>query len=148
MLLSFLIAAGIVLLLVVLRAYSYAEDTARHLARAEFDRVETEDSDTPLAGLSEDDFINYFEWLRKRRFWLYFLVFAGISAPSSLVAMAFLSLLKVVRDPGPWLWGFIAIFVLVGVWTASTWATLYIYRTRRDGSLVRNLTKWSGRSQD
>lgn len=143
MLISFLIAAGLVLILVILRAYSFGEDTARYLAKAELDRFQTEMPSEEICKLPEDEFINYFEWLRRRRFWLYLVIFAGIVAPATLAVMTILSFVKVNMDPGPWLWGFIAIFVLVLTWTASAAATLYIHKVRRDDSLLRNLPLWN-----
>jgi hypothetical protein len=142
MLISFFVAVGLVLALVILRAYSFGEDAARYLAKAELDRFKTEMPSEEITNLPEDEFINYFEWLRRRRFWLYLVVFAGIVMPTTLATMIILSFVKVNMDPGPWLWGFIALFALVLTWTASAAATLYIHKVRRDGSLLRNLPLW------
>lgn len=142
MLISFFIAAGLVLALVILRAYSSGEDHARYLAKAELARFQEEAPGEALSKLSEDEFIDYFEWLRKRRFWIYLAGFSGLALPATFFVMSILSFVKLKMDPGPWMWGFIAIFVLVATWTGAAAATLYYYRVRRDASLAHKLEKW------
>ena len=142
MLVSFFIAAGLVLAVVILRAYSSGEDHARYLAKAELARFQDDMPGEPIAQLSEDDFIRYFEWLRKRRFWIFMAGFVAMAVPATIFVMSVLGFVKLKMDPGPWMWGFLAIFVLVGTWTGSAAATLYLYRVKRDASLMRNLKTW------
>lgn len=144
MLLTFAITAAIVFALVVLRAYSFAEDTARHLARAERERLQDLNPDHPVANLDEDAFIAFFEWLRRRRFWLYLVFFVVVAVPVTFVIMVILSFVHEVIDPGPWMWGFIAIFSLTAGWALSAWITLYLYKIRTDDALLRGVKRWPG----
>ena len=88
MVVSFLVAVALVLAMVILRAYSFAEDTARSVAKAERERLQDENPDHPVAALDEEAFINYFEWLRRRRFWLYLFGFLLALAMFELVSLA------------------------------------------------------------
>ena len=148
MMTSFFIAAALLLVLVILRNYSTGEDVGRYVAKAEHLRLTEEEPESPLAKMSEDDFLAYFEWLRRRRFWIYLMIFVGIAAPITWLTMSLLSVLKLFADPGPWMWGFIAVFVLVaGLWI-SAFGALWLHRTRRDPSLARNLNRWPGPDSD
>lgn len=144
MLTTFLITAAIVLALVILRAYSFAQDTARHLAKAERERLQDLNPDHPIGDLEEDAFIAFYEWLRRRRFWLYLGLFLIIASTETLVVMAALAALHEIVNPGPWMWGFIAIFVLTAGWALSAWVTLYYYRIRTDAALLGSVKRWPG----
>lgn len=144
MLISFLVAAGLVLMLVILRAYSFAQDTARHLAKAERERLQEENPDHALAALDEEAFIACFEWLRIRRFWLYLGLFMVLASTETLLVMAILAGVHEIFYPGPWMWGFIAIFSLTAGWAVCLWVTLYLYRIRRDAALLKNAKRWPG----
>ena len=144
MIVSFLVAVAIVLIMVILRAYSFAEDTARSVAKAERDRLQGEHPDHAIAALDEASFINYFEWLRRRRFWLYLFGFMVLAILETLLVMAILSFVHIVFYPGPWMWGFIAVFVLTAGWSAVVWAVLWQYRRQLDAALLKNLKRWPG----
>lgn len=144
MIVSFLVAVAIVLAMVILRAYSFAEDTARSVAKAERDRLQGEHPDHAITALDEATFINYFEWLRRRRFWLYLVGFMVLATLETLLVLAILSFVHIVFYPGPWMWGFIAVFVLTAGWSAVVWAVLWLYRRQLDTALLKNLKRWPG----
>lgn len=144
MLVSFLVAASLVLLLVILRAYSFAEDTARHVAKAERERLQEENPDHAIATLDEEAFVACFEWLRRRRFWQYLGFFVVLASTETFLLMGVLAGVHEIFYPGPWMWGFIAIFLLTAGWAVSLWVTLYLYRLRRDASLLKNAKRWPG----
>lgn len=146
MVVSFLVAVTIVLAMVILRAYSFAEDTARSVAKAERERLQDENPDHAVAALDEEAFIAYFEWLRRRRFWLYLLGFLVLATLETLLVMAILSFVHIVFYPGPWMWGFIAVFVLTAGWSAVVWGVLWFHRRQLDAAVLKNLKRWPGMS--
>lgn len=146
MVVSFLVAVALVLTMVILRAYSFAEDTARSVAKAERERLQDENPDHAVAALDEEAFVAYFEWLRRRRFWLYLLGFLVLATLETLLVMAILSFVHIVFYPGPWMWGFIAVFVLTAGWSAVVWAVLWLHRRQLDAAVLKNLKHWPGPS--
>ena len=114
------------------------------LAKIERERLQEENPGHPIAALDEEAFIACFEWLRRRRFWLYLGFFMVLASIETFLVMAILAGVHEIFYPGPWMWGFIAIFVLTAGWAVCLWATLYLYSVRRDASLLKNLKRWRG----
>lgn len=139
---SFLIVALGLLGLVILRAYSIGADQGRSIAKSEQFRLQEETPDAPLAQLPEDDFIAYFEWLRLRRFWLYLVLYFALTVAATGITFVFLNFVDEVIDPGPWVWGFVAIFSLVITWAGTAFATLWLHSTRRAEALESGFAKW------
>lgn len=144
MLVSFLVAAGIALLIIILRTYSIGEQLAHSVAKSERERLQLENEGHDITALDEDAFVAYFEWLRIRRFWLYLVLFFVVATVETLTALALLGVLHEVYYPGPWLWGFIAVFVLTVGWTACVWLTLWLHGKGLDGALLSSLKRWPG----
>lgn len=144
MLISFLVAAGVVLVIIVLRAYSVGEQLSLSIAKSERQRLQDENPGHSIAALNEDEFVAYFEWLRIRRFWLYLALFFVVATAETTLVMAILGFIHDVFYPGPWLWGFIAVFVLTAGWTGCVWATLWLHGRGLDASLLGNVKRWPG----
>lgn len=144
MLISFLVAAGVVLAIIIARAYSIGEQLSLSVAKSERERLQEENSDHAVASLDEHTFVLYFEWLRIRRFWLYLALFFAIATVETTLVLAILGFIHEVFYPGPWLWGFIAVFALTAGWTACVWGTLWLHGRGLDASLLGNLKRWPG----
>lgn len=148
MLVSFFVAAGVALVIIILRAYSIGEQLSLSVAKSERERLQGENPDHRLASLDEYAFVLYFEWLRIRRFWLYLVFFLIIATVETTLVMAILGFIHEVFYPGPWLWGFIAVFVLTAGWTGCVWATLWLHGKGLDAALLANVKRWPGPDAD
>jgi hypothetical protein len=114
-------------LLVIARAYTIGDVSARAMARAEYDRVKEDTPSDPLVQLDQEDFLRIFDAVRRKRFWVYFFVFIVLAIFASTALMMVMGLVWRYIDPGFYVWGFITFFAYIAVGIFCLLYTLHLY---------------------
>jgi hypothetical protein len=114
-------------LLVIARAYTIGDVSARTMARAEYDRVKEGAPSDPLVQMDQEAFLRIFDKVRRKRFWVYFFVFVVLATLASIILMMVMGLVWRYIDPGLYVWGFITFFAYIAVGILCLLYTLHLY---------------------
>ncbi len=105
------------------------------LGAAEHMRFQEEEPDSPPAQMSEDDFVELYETLRRTRQTKYFLLFMGLAMVATFFSLAVLGFIKRYAYPGDFIYPFLMVLFLVGGWIGSVAMTIYFYMEQKPKAL-------------
>lgn len=127
----------VVALLFILRLQMDSYLVSTNIARTEHARAKDEHPTHPLAQMSEEDFLELFDFVRRKRILPYMALFAGIGLGGSAVVLTIFSMIYVNFYPGPWVWGLMTLFGITAWWAASVGLTLLVYMRQRFAALEK-----------
>ncbi len=131
----------VIAFLVVVRIYLLGDTAARSFARAEHQEIAVSEPESVLAKLSVDEYVELFEAMRHRRFWIYFAIFIGMAAGAITVFMALIAALHRFIDPGFYVLGFLTFFGLIAVALVCVAYTLHLYVSKRREAMALAATR-------